>query len=76
MEHRAGTHSLRLAYKSHSNRGRATFQIDGATVGDTLDQYASPSDYPTATIATITISTTGNHTFRMTVASKNSASIS
>jgi hypothetical protein len=72
----AGTYSLRLAYKTNANRGRATFQVDGATVGGTLDQYASSSTYPTATIATVTIGTTGNHTFRMTVASKNSSSSS
>jgi hypothetical protein len=72
----AGTYSLRLAYKTNANRGRATFQVDGATVGGTLDQYASSSTYPTATIATVTFSSTGDHTFRMTVASKNSSSSS
>jgi hypothetical protein len=72
----AGTYSLRLAYKTNNNRGQATFLIDGAAVGGTLDQYAASSSYPTATIATITVGTTGNHTFRMTVSGKNASSSS
>jgi hypothetical protein len=72
----AGTYSLQLAYKTNNNRGQSTFLVDGAAVGGTLDQYAASSSYPTATIATITIGTTGNHTFRMTVSGKNSASSS
>jgi hypothetical protein len=71
-----GTYSLRLAYKTNNNRGQATFLVDGAAVGGTLDQYAASSSYPTATIATITIATAGNHTLRMTVSGKNSASSS
>jgi cytochrome c peroxidase len=72
----AGTYSIQLAYKSNGNRGIATFQVDGVTVGSTLNQYASSSSYPTATIGTVTIATTGNHTFRMTVSGKASASSS
>jgi hypothetical protein len=70
----AGTYSLQLAYKSNNNRGRATFKVDGNTIGGTLDQYASSSAYPTATVATVTFSSAGNHTFRMSIPSKNSSS--
>lgn len=72
----AGTYSLRLAYKTNNNRGKATFRVDGATVGGTLDQYASSATYPTATIATVTFASAGNHTFRLVVSGKNSASSS
>jgi len=70
----AGTYSLQLAYKTNANRGRATFKVDGTTVGGTLDQYTSSSSYPTATIGTVTFASAGDHTFRLTVASKNSSS--
>ncbi len=56
--------------------GQRPFQVDGAAVGGTLDQYASSGTYPTATVATVTFATTGDNTFRMTVSSKNSASSS
>ncbi len=72
----AGTYSIRMAYKTNNNRGRATFLLDGAPFGPTLDQYASPATYPTATLGTVTFATSGNHTIRLTVASKNSASSS
>lgn len=72
----AGTYSLRLTYKTNANRGIATFQVNGAAVGGSLDQYASSSTYPTATIGTVTFSSSGNQTFRMTVSGKNSASTS
>jgi len=49
------------------NRGQATFLVDGGPVGGTLDQYAASSSYPTATIATVTFTAAGSHTFRMTV---------
>jgi poly(beta-D-mannuronate) lyase len=72
----AGTYQVKLTYKTNNNRGQCTFQVDGGAVGGTLDQYASSASYPTATIATVTLATTGNHTFRMTVTGKNASSSS
>jgi polygalacturonase len=72
----AGTYTVQLAYKSNNNRGQCTFLIDGTAVGSTLDQYAASATYPTASIGTVTFAADGNHTFRMTVTGKNSASTS
>jgi uncharacterized protein (DUF2141 family) len=72
----AGTYTVDLAYKTNGNRGQASFQIDGSSFGSTLDQYASSASYPTTTVGTITLASTGNHTLRLTVAGKNSASSS
>jgi hypothetical protein len=72
----AGTYAIKLAYKTNNNRGIASCKVDGNTVGSTLDQYAASATYPTATIATVTFASAGNHTFRMTVTGKNSASSS
>jgi hypothetical protein len=70
----AGTYQVRLAYKTLDNRGRCTFQFNGAAVGGTLDQYASSPSYPTYTVGTVTLSSSGSPKFRMTVSGKNSAS--
>jgi hypothetical protein len=70
----AGTYQVKLQYKSHTSRGRCTFRMDGATIGGTMDQYASTSTYPNTTIATVTFATAGTHKLRLTVSCKNSAS--
>ncbi|HSI08611.1 MAG: chitobiase/beta-hexosaminidase C-terminal domain-containing protein [Rariglobus sp.] len=71
----AGTYTLQLAYKTNINRGQASLQVDGAAVGGTLDQYASSGGpYLTATLGTVTFSSAGTHTFRLTVSGKASAS--
>ena len=72
----AGTYSLRLGYKTNNNRGIASVKVDGAAVGGTIDQYASPSTYPTATVGTVTFAASGTHKIRLTVTGKNSASSS
>jgi hypothetical protein len=72
----AGTYSVQLTYKTNNNRGTMTTKVDGTTVGGTVDQYASSASYPTATLGTVTFSSTGNHALRLTVAGKNSASSS
>jgi len=72
----AGTYTVQLAYKTNNNRGQASFQADGAAFGSTLDQYASSASYPSVNIGSVTFAATGNHTLRMTVAGKNSASSS
>jgi hypothetical protein len=72
----AGTYQLRLTYKTLGTRGICNFGLDGTAIGGTLDQYGSSATFPTVTVATVTIPTAGNHTFRMTVTGKNSASTS
>jgi hypothetical protein len=70
----AGTYTLKMAYKSHPSRGILALSVDGTQVGSTLDQYAATPAYPTQTFGTVTFSSTGNHTVRLTVTGKNSAS--
>jgi hypothetical protein len=73
----AGTYTVQMSYKTNNNRGQLTTRIDGATFGGTLDQYAAlPSVYPTATLGTVNIATTGDHKIRLVVSGKNSASSS
>ena len=42
-------------------------------VGGTVDQYATTSTYPTATLGNVTFGTAGTHTIVLTVTGKNSA---
>ncbi len=69
----AGTHTLEFFHLPFQNRGIYTLQIDGSTIG-TIDGY-SASLIPTRAVLTgITVSTTGQHTFTVTMASKNASS--
>jgi hypothetical protein len=70
----AGTYSLQMSDKHHNIRGILNLKVDGTQVGGTLDQYASPATYPTTTFGTVTFASAGNHTIRLTVTGKNSAS--
>jgi hypothetical protein len=70
----AGTYVLQLRSKFHSVRGIHVLRVDGAQVGGSVDQYASPATYPTTTYGTVTFSAAGTHKIRMQVTGKNSAS--
>jgi len=70
----AGTYQLKMEWKGNNNRGILQLAVDGANVGSTLDQYASGQTYPTTTFGNVTFSAVGNHTVRLTVTGKNSAS--
>ena len=70
----AGTYTVKMRYKGHSNRGQLTLRVDGTQVGTTLDQYASPSTYPERTFGTVTFGSAATHKLRLTVTGKNSAS--
>jgi hypothetical protein len=74
----AGTYTLKLRYKSNSDRGQLALRLDGtsseAQVGSVLDQYSSPEDYPTAIFGTVTFASAGNHRVRLVVMGKNAAS--
>jgi poly(beta-D-mannuronate) lyase len=67
------TYQVQLRYKTNTTRGQHTVKIDGTQIGGTLDQYATTQAYLTATLGTVTFSTTGPHTIVMTVTGKNSA---
>jgi hypothetical protein len=70
----AGTYSVRMRYKGHSNRGQLVLRVDGAQVGGTLDQYASPSTYPEFTFGNVSFGSAGSHKIRLQVTGKASAS--
>jgi hypothetical protein len=69
----AGTYTLDFYHFAGSSRGIYTLAIDGVTVGTTIDGYNSST---TTTISTITgiVLTAGQHTFKMTMATKNASS--
>ncbi|HSW90449.1 MAG TPA: hypothetical protein VLF64_00455 [Candidatus Saccharimonadales bacterium] len=69
----AGTHTLEFFHLPFQNRGIYTLQIDGTTIG-TVDGY-SGGLVPTRSVLTgITVSTSGQHTFTILMATKNASS--
>jgi hypothetical protein len=72
----AGTYSLALRYKTNNNRGILSLKVDGTQIGGTLDQYASPSTYPSTTFGNVTFATAGSHVVRLTVTGRNGSSSS
>jgi hypothetical protein len=69
----AGTYQVQLRYKTNTTRGQHTLSVDGIQVGGTLDQYATTQAYLTATLGTVTLTTTGTHTIVMAVTGKNAS---
>ncbi|HTB79913.1 MAG TPA: chitobiase/beta-hexosaminidase C-terminal domain-containing protein [Opitutaceae bacterium] len=72
----AGTYSVQMEWKGNNSRGILQLSVDGTNLGSTLDQYASGQTYPTTTFGTVTFSSAGTHTVKLTVTGKNSASSS
>jgi hypothetical protein len=72
----AGTYSVAMSYKTNNNRGILSLKVDGTQVGGTLDQFASPSTYPTTTFGNVTFASAGTHIIRLTATSKNASSTS
>ncbi|HZP59132.1 MAG TPA: chitobiase/beta-hexosaminidase C-terminal domain-containing protein [Opitutaceae bacterium] len=70
----AGTYQLKMEWKGNANRGRLQLAVDGTNLGSVLDQYAAGQTYPTTTFGNVTFSAAGNHTVKLTVTGKNSAS--
>ena len=69
----AGTYSVQFGYKAYTARGQCTVKIDGTQVGGTVDEYSSTTQYPLATLGTITLAA-GTHTIVLTVTGKNASS--
>jgi hypothetical protein len=69
----AATYQVQLRYKTNTSRGQMSLKIDGTQVGGTLDQYASPSGYLTATMGNATLAA-GTHSIVLTVTGKNASS--
>jgi hypothetical protein len=72
----AGTYSLQMSYKTNNNRGILSLKVDGTQIGPTLDQFGSPSTYPTNTFGNVTFASAGTHVIRLTVTGKNASSTS
>jgi glucose/arabinose dehydrogenase len=70
----AGSYMVQLAYKTNTNRGTGILAVDGAQVGDPLDQYSATVSYPTVTFGAVTFATAGTHTLRLAVTDKNASS--
>lgn len=72
----AGTYSVQMSYKTNNNRGILSLKVDGTQIGGTLDQFGSPSTYPTNTFGNVTFASAGTHVIRLTVTGKNASSSS
>jgi hypothetical protein len=70
----AGTYQVQMEWKGNTSRGILSLAVDGTTLGSTLDQYSAAQTYPTTTFGTVTFSSAGTHTVRLTATGKNSAS--
>jgi hypothetical protein len=70
----AGTYALALRWKGNGNRGVATLRLDGAPIGEPLDQFSVDQSYPTTTIATVTFGAADTHVVRMQVSGQNPVS--
>src|SRR5262249_49403316 len=70
----AGTYTVKVLYKSNTNRGIVQATIDGANQGSPCDQYATTATQQVAcSLGTKTL-TAGNHAMRFTVTGKNASS--
>jgi hypothetical protein len=63
-----------MSYKTNDNRGQLSSRSDDAPLGGSLDQYGTPSAYPTATLGTVTFDADGDHRIRLVVVGKSAAS--
>jgi poly(beta-D-mannuronate) lyase len=70
----AGTYAVKLSYKAHPGRGILQASVDGVNLGSPLDQYSATITYPEQTFGTVTFSSTGNHTLRLTCVGINPSS--
>src|SRR5579884_1637748 len=70
----AGTYQVKMEWKGNTSRGILQLSIDGTNLGSKLDQYSATQSYPTTTFGNVTFGSAGNHTIRLTVTGKNSAS--
>ena len=68
----AGTHTLEFFHLPFQNRGIYTLQIDGTTIG-TVDGYAQSLNPTRIVLTGITITTTGQHTLTILMATKNAS---
>lgn len=69
----AGTYTLQLLHQKGNNRGIYTFQVDGSSVG-TIDGYDSSTVNSSDTVTGIAVTSSGTHTLRVLMATKNGTS--
>lgn len=72
----AGTYTLDLLHRASTNRGVYTIAIDGVDLATQVDGYAAALTTVASTIQGIVIGSTGTHTIRLRMATKNPASSS
>ncbi len=72
----AGTYQVQMEWKGNTTRGTLQLAVDGTNLGGTLDQYSAAQSYPTTTFGTVTFSSAGTHTVKLTVTGKNGSSSS
>jgi hypothetical protein len=72
----AGTYNLSMSYKTRSSRGILSLRANGVQAGSNLDQYTAADTYTSNNFGTVTFTTSGSQTIRLTVVGKNAASSS
>jgi hypothetical protein len=70
----AGTYTVQVKDKTFTARGIYQLSVNGTNLGSPVDQYAATTTYRTVTLGTVTLSSTGDPTFRFTVTGKNASS--
>jgi len=70
-----GVYDLLFKYKTYVPRAIVSVTVDGAVVGEPIDQYAKVSTYPDTPVGSLTLGA-GEHTVRLTVLGKNAAATS
>ncbi len=70
----AGAYRFQLAYKANNNRGQARLSIDGVTVGDPLDQYATSPSFTSVVVGRVNFASAGTHVVRLACTGKNASS--
>jgi hypothetical protein len=70
----AGTYDIRLSYKQYVDRGISQLSINGANVGNPLDQYLPAEGFATFDYGNFSFSAAGNYTFKFTILGKDASS--
>jgi hypothetical protein len=70
-----GTYDVKVGVKKYTTRGIWQLSVNGVNVGPRQDEYMNTGGtYAVLDVSTVTISSTGNQSFRFTVTGKDAAS--
>jgi chitodextrinase len=70
----AGTYNVRVGVRKSDQSATIKLLVDGVQLGGTFDLYAASAEYTALDFGDVLLSTTGQHTFRFVVTTKNTSS--